>query len=576
MMKNYILFVLIIIFTAIIIATQAEDRLGKANTASLSVKDPTVLTNPDGIMFPGLRGANQLIQYTPIYGKYTLTNEYGSEIIVINGIVVDKCGSNSLIPNDGYVLSGHGEAKKWLNNNTIIGSYITIDEKNKVVKSYTTPQSYIFGAESLINQAQKNIQCIKSEKVQIQEKKSLKYIAKAKDHINQAKSLLKFNSNDEAIKQSNLAFNQAEIAFYTSMPSVGTKEKGIWIRPKEKTQKEIKETIDKFVEIGINSIYLETFYHGYTIYPSSVAKGYGIKSQRPEFIDFDPLKSWVEVAHNKGIKVHCWIETFYVGAGTLEPVLSINPQWGNVQFAGINYKTLKPSTIEPNSYFLDPANSEASEYVQKIIYEIVKNYNIDGINLDYIRYPGSLPIFFPNFKDSTWGYTKLARAEFKSKYKIDPVDIILFSEDWQNWEKYRQEKVNLMVEQVYKNVKKINPKVVLSTVIFPELAEAQKLKMQNWQEWVTNKYVDILTPIILGSSPDEIYSLSHELKEKAGSEVKIYIGIFGMFNNDLPTTLLKQINSANKSGIDGINLFDAAHLNEKYSKALKMGSFRSN
>jgi hypothetical protein len=62
------------------------------------------------------RGANELIVYRPSYGPSTRTNAFGTEVIVaaeaVQGVADGR--GNSVIPPDGYVLSGHGRSRQAL------------------------------------------------------------------------------------------------------------------------------------------------------------------------------------------------------------------------------------------------------------------------------------------------------------------------------------------------------------------------------------------------------------------------------------------------------------------------------
>ncbi len=73
-----------------------------------------------------------------------------------------------------------------------------------------------------------------------------------------------------------------------------------------------------------------------------------------------------------------------------------------------------PSISEHNGYFLDPANPCVQKFITSLLKEIVDNYSVDGLNIDYIRYPKSLTPEFPSYLESTWGYTGYARNEFKN------------------------------------------------------------------------------------------------------------------------------------------------------------------
>lgn len=83
------------------------------------------------------RGPNQLIIYTPEYGKRTGTNPWGAEAIVKNGRVTEiRQGfltetQDSPIPENGYVVSGHGRAKEWINSNLEKGMKVELIEKGR-------------------------------------------------------------------------------------------------------------------------------------------------------------------------------------------------------------------------------------------------------------------------------------------------------------------------------------------------------------------------------------------------------------------------------------------------------------
>lgn len=79
------------------------------------------------------RGAGELIQYTPEYGDSTRTNPWGYEVTVVDGIVTERGGSDSKIPDNGYVLSIHSH--DWLRDNAVIGANIIIEDNMVLVTS---------------------------------------------------------------------------------------------------------------------------------------------------------------------------------------------------------------------------------------------------------------------------------------------------------------------------------------------------------------------------------------------------------------------------------------------------------
>ncbi|MCL4515492.1 MAG: family 10 glycosylhydrolase, partial [Firmicutes bacterium] len=92
------------------------------------------LIAPSGARWPAaalnqIRYANSLVIYTPGAGTTTRTNQWGTEVVVANGVVVDVQNriGNAAIPADGCVLSGHGEAEQFLLANFRTGDPVRID-----------------------------------------------------------------------------------------------------------------------------------------------------------------------------------------------------------------------------------------------------------------------------------------------------------------------------------------------------------------------------------------------------------------------------------------------------------------
>ena len=80
--------------------------------------------------FNAERGADELIIYTK--GDTTKTNSYGFEACVLDGRVISCGKNNNKIPEDGFVVSGHGEAAEFLANSLCVGAKAEIDEENNV------------------------------------------------------------------------------------------------------------------------------------------------------------------------------------------------------------------------------------------------------------------------------------------------------------------------------------------------------------------------------------------------------------------------------------------------------------
>lgn len=548
----------------------------KQSSYKINATDPTSLSNLMGLSFPGQRGPNQLIIYTPKYGLKTGTNEFGSEAVVIDGIVQQMSGADSMIPKDGFVISGHGNAKKWINENLGVGAVIEIDEENKIINSYIKPESFIFAAKVKIKETCAIMDYYTKNYIYYNPFEAQNYISKSNDYLEQAEK-----KPDDVQKYAGLAIENSNLAIEKAIPYYKDEFKGVWIRPTQKTPAEIAKTVAQIKSMGIDNIFLETYFHGKTIFPSQTLKKYGVTSQRGEFVGFDPLEVWICEAHKNGLKVHIWFETFYIGndspQGDATNILNIYPAWNNVTRALYDSLTPVSSISEHNGYFIDPANPAVQTFLLSIIDEILTKYKPDGINLDYIRYPQTITTNFKGYEASNWGYTKYAREEFQTLYGIDPIDITYNTEEWNLWAKYRQDKVTSFVAQVRKLIceKPCGSDILLTTVIFPDRRKSLDTKMQDWKTWSVQNLVDGFTPLVLTCDNKTASLLLNDIKRNSNVNTKIYPGLFVPFMGGASDDLLRQIHETRKLNTSGVVLFDYGHMSPKYTGALLSSVFDS-
>ncbi|MDD3238297.1 MAG: family 10 glycosylhydrolase [Candidatus Gastranaerophilales bacterium] len=554
-----------------IVATQPPvEFVYKEAARNISAIDPSVATGANSY-FPGLRGANQLVIYTPQYGIKTGTNEFGTEAIVYQNTVIQLNGADSLIPTTGFVISGHGSAKNWINENISIGSKIYIDTQNKKIKSYLTQDSLIFAAKEKIKEANSLMQYYSDMDILYNDKKATMYINKSKDLLRKAET---DNQNAQILISD--AMEAANMAIKNAIPYKADELKGVWIRPIEKSPDEIVKTVQNLDAAGINNIFLETYFHGKTIFPSKVLNDYNVTNQREEFVGFDPLRVWIDECHKRGIKVNIWFETFYVGnqnpVGNTKHVLNVHPDWANTTKAGYASNSPVASLSEHNGYFIDPANPAVQDYLLDLLKEIITKYRPDGINLDYIRYPQSIAAKFPSYDMSNWGYTQYARDEFKNLYNVDPVTIKYGTESWDLWARYRQDKITDFVKEVRKITKPKN--ILLTTVVFPDRQKALETKMQDWKSWSTLNIIDGYTPLLLTSDTNTASNMLSDIKMNSQPCTKVYAGLFVTFMGGSIDDLLMQIQESRKLKANGVIMFDYAHLDNKYVEALQARVFK--
>jgi uncharacterized lipoprotein YddW (UPF0748 family) len=446
-----------------------------------------------------------------------------------------------------------------------------LDLDKKIITSYTTSDTFLFAAKEKINEVQEMMNYYSHTTSNYNPKHTEQCVNKAKDFISKAQ-----RNSEESQKYSTKAIEYANSALSTVIPYNPDELKGVWIRPTYFSKDAIETVLNNLQASGVNNVFIETYYHGKTIFPSQTMERYGFIKQYEDYVGFDPLKIWISEAHKRGIKVHIWFQTYYVGNKSPETnsqyILAVHPEWSNYQKKNADSETPVYSVSEHNGYFIDPANPEVQKFLYELLCEIVEKYKPDGINLDYIRYPQSLAKTYSNYDQSNWGYTQYARNEFKDMYGVDPIELTTEDPLWDYWRFYRCSKVTNFVRKVSKLCRANN--VTITTVIFPNKTSAMDTKLQDWKNWSINNFVDGFTPLFLTCDDKTEINLIEEVLRNKSANTKLYAGLFVTFMNGSTSDLIKQIHAARKYGLNGLIIFDYAHFTDNYVEALTESVFR--
>ncbi|MGC1195906.1 MAG: family 10 glycosylhydrolase, partial [Geitlerinemataceae cyanobacterium] len=268
------------------------------------------------------------------------------------------------------------------------------------------------------------------------------------------------------------------------------------------------KVFDRFQSAGINTIFFETINAGYPIYPSEVAP-----EQNPLITNWDPLKAAVELAHDRNMELHAWMWAFAVGntrhnaligespeyPGSL---LELHPNWANYDNEG------RSQHLASGKWFLDPANPEARAYLLKIADEIISYYDVDGLQLDYIRYPFQDPS-----AERSYGYGVAGREQFQELTGVDPVEISPDDRDlWQQWTDFRTEQIDSFVSEMSQLLRRHNPDLILSAAVFPQSEHDRIHKLQqHWENWIENGTIDLIVPMTYALDTNRLQRLSEPL-----------------------------------------------------------------
>lgn len=283
---------------------------------------------------------------------------------------------------------------------------------------------------------------------------------------------------------------------------------------------------------------------------------------------FDPLAYIIKKTRGTDIRIHAWVNISFV----LDPenyppeskhVLSRHPEWITYDYKGRPMTDYSAAELKENlleGYCLDPAIPEVREYTSLIIRDIITRYQVDGIHLDFIRYPYSGYNSYYNKYLSDFGYNPIARKIFKKKYGIDPIKINRYKESAYRrlFDKFRVDQISNIVGLIHKTVKEHNPYLLLSAAVMPRHDWGKRVYFQDWPTWLEKGIIDIAC-VMSYTTNKETYSDFIDYASETGKKQKILMGVRIDHEKTPGLTAIEQIEAAYSHGFKGFIIFSFKH-----------------
>ncbi|MEM0358336.1 MAG: family 10 glycosylhydrolase [Candidatus Bathyarchaeia archaeon] len=269
---------------------------------------------------------------------------------------------------------------------------------------------------------------------------------------------------------------------------------------------QMHEAFKNFSEIGLNFVlFLVKSSGGWLYYNSSIGP------VDPNY-NWDPLKVAVEAAHRFGLELHAWFCVFR-----------------DIKLAG---ERLEWAMVDVNGSISEewvcPENDEVRGYMKSLIGEVAFKYDVDGIHLDYIRYP-----------NRTYCYCNRCKENWVSEHPeiswppppTNPV-----------WIEWRQKQITSFIEETHMMLKGINPKIKLSTAVFPVPEDAINNRMQNYPEWAEEGIIDFITPMTYINVPCQFGEWLKKILRAVKGKTLVYVGIglYLLAEAPSPSDMLKE------------------------------------
>ncbi len=265
------------------------------------------------------------------------------------------------------------------------------------------------------------------------------------------------------------------------------KEKALSSYSIEVQKDELSSLLDRLKLAGINTILFQTRIRGTVLYPSQFEPwdecltGKGGTSP-----GYDPLAFAVDECHKRGMEIQAWIVSIPLG------------KWNSLGCKTLRAKYPNLVLKVGDEGYINPEASMASTYIARICKEITQSYDIDGIHLDYIRYPETLKLKIPAYQ--------------------------------------ARENITAIVREVSREVKSIKPWVKISSSPIGKYKNLSRFSSRGWdayskgyqdaQIWLKEGIMDQLYPMMYFQG-DQFYPFVFNWKEISfGETIAAGLGIY--------------------------------------------------
>lgn len=244
------------------------------------------------------------------------------------------------------------------------------------------------------------------------------------------------------------------------------------------------ETMRRLREIGLNTVYVESWKNGYTQYPSKVLERVIGIDRRPALMAQDPsdkpedvrqfgrdlLQETLIEAHRNGLIYIAWFEYGFMAAhkDTHNHLRKDKPEWLS--------RDIKGNEVAPNGFvWMNPLHPDTRRLLIDLVVEAIDKYDLDGVQLDD-------RIVWPYY---TMGYDDYTKKQYAKDHDgkeppADPKDA--------EWTRWRIAKVNEFSKMFVQEVRAKRPGIIisLSPAVYPWCIENYLLEWPKWSSWTAS------------------------------------------------------------------------------------------
>ncbi len=317
--------------------------------------------------------------------------------------------------------------------------------------------------------------------------------------------------------------------------------RGIWALATYETQASpeyYEQLFDNLSDHNFNNLMFYTVLYGMANYPSSfVPWNINLTGQIGQNPGWDPLETGIKMARDRGILIHVKLNIFLAWKvnnplpdSPLHP-LNAHPDWILVGRDG------RMMTNIGEHLFFNPCHPEVQDWIYNYTMEIVSKYGIDGIHLDYIRFPN------PGY---SWDPVTLNR--FWARFGKSPDDL---PNEWIQW---RKDQITNLIIRIKTMVRRLRWNVIFGADVLANRTTGINYCLQDMEEWRKRKILDFDVPMLYTTDLSTFQSqLQDHLDHSHGRFVFSGIGAYLMGGNT--DNLDEQITLSGDLATSGVMIF---------------------
>jgi uncharacterized lipoprotein YddW (UPF0748 family) len=349
--------------------------------------------------------------------------------------------------------------------------------------------------------------------------------------------------------------------------------RGLWVvRTALVSPQAVDQVLEAAHEGGFTDLFVQVRGRGDAFYASKLVGRSSLLLNQPA--SFDPLARLIEGARARGLHVHAWVNVLLAAHFGLplppDHVVREHPDWLMVPrtAAARGLSSPKAGLVaivgqagrvvgEAEGYYLSPSAPGVSEHLEAVVRELVRSYSVDGLHLDFIRYPSA-----------EYDYSRAALERFGR----GAGDLLgAPSRNPAAWDEYRRETLTALARRLTDGARAERPGIVLSAAVVPDEAQALNHRFQDWPGWMKSALLNAVCPMVYTPDGRIFRSQVEQARTRVPAGQALWAGI-GAYRLTL-AAIVDRIQVARASGATGVVLFSNESLAAPDWKRLRTEAF---